>query len=186
MAFCTKCGAALTNEAEFCGACGHPVTAKTVAGRNQLAENNQRPGFQTTTVRATSTIPRTRPPGVTVLAILTILSGIGTILAGLGVGLFSAVTRVVTDSSGQVVSVSGPGLAGIGVVLTFLVLLGVLQFAAAYGFLVGANWSWWLGMIAGVLSIISILGLNLIGFVIGIMMVYYLTRPHVKEWFHQR
>lgn len=106
-----------------------------------------------------STQPMLRPTGVTILAILAGLGGLAAIASGLFLSMF-----------------------GIGFVI---VIFGLIEFAVAYGFWVGAPWGWWLGIIGAALDIISIFSLNVFGLVIGIIMLYYLTRPHVKAWFHE-
>jgi hypothetical protein len=100
-----------------------------------------------------------RPTGITILAILAILGG----LAELGFGLIFS-------------------LFGFGLIF---VVFGLIELAVAYGFWTGASWGWWLGIIGAVLDLISIVTFDVIGFIIGIVMLYYLTRPHVKMWFHK-
>jgi hypothetical protein len=116
----------------------------------------------------------TRPTGVTVLAVLAFLGGVILLGFGLLVGsVFSAVSSLV-------------GLAGIGSIIEVVfIVFALIQFAIGYGYWVGASWAWWLGFIAAILDIVSIIALNIFGLIIGIVMAYYLTRPHVKMWFHQ-
>ena len=66
-----------------------------------------------------------------------------------------------------------------------MIAFGLLEFAVAYAYWTGATWGWWLGIIAAILDILSIFSLNVISLIIGIVMLYYLTRPHVKVWFHK-
>ena len=78
------------------------------------------------------------------------------------------------------------GAGGIAAGLSIVVgLFALLDFAVAYAFWTGATWGWWFGMIVAVLNIISIFSLDIFGLIIGIIMLYYLTRPHVKAWFHR-
>ncbi len=83
-----------------------------------------------------------------------------------------------------------------GMVGVVLLIMAFLAFLIAYGFLKGRGWSWTLAMVLLVLSIIfSVLswilsGLNpaglvsmLIGILIPVIIVIYLTRPRVKAWF---
>jgi len=79
----------------------------------------------------------------------------------------------------------GTPFAFAGAAVGFLVIVGLISLAVAYGFWTGSGWGWWLGIILAILQIVSIFSLNVIGFIIGIIMVYYLTRPHVKAWFHK-
>lgn len=120
-----------------------------------------------------------RPTGITVLAVL---YGIGGIL-----GLVSGVMSL------NIVSI----------------IPSLLNLAIAYGLWKGMSWSWWLtlifsilGIIAGVLilacsslilalmpkaialiagSVIAVMGILTI--VLNAVIVYYITRPHVKDFF---
>ena len=78
----------------------------------------------------------------------------------------------------------GLGFAIFGFGFVF-VIIGLIEFGVAYGYWVGASWGWWLGIIGAALDIISIVTFNFIGFIIGIIMIYYLTRAHVKAWFRR-
>ena len=114
-----------------------------------------------------------RPTGVTVLAILQLLGGLLMLVIAAGL---SAVSSFV-----------GRGflIAFGGLISGVLAIFGLIGLATAYAFWTGQSWGWWLGIIAAVLDIISIVTLNVINFVIGIIILYYLTRPHVKSWFHE-
>jgi zinc-ribbon domain len=161
MAFCSKCGASLDPNSQFCPSCGGPV-----GGQTSASSSGAMPSSSGT---STSVASMQRPTGVTVLAVL---AGIGGLVL-LGFGAFA----------GALVGFLLPGL-GTGITVVF-VIFALIQFAIAYGFWVGASWAWWLGFIGAILDIISIIALNVIGLIIGIVMIYYLTRPHVKMWFHQ-
>jgi hypothetical protein len=104
-----------------------------------------------------ATRPVQRPAGVTILAVLAALGGLATLVFGLIFTLF-----------------------GFGLVF---VVIGLLEFGVAYGFWTGASWAWWLGMIVAVLNILSIVTFDVIGLIVGLIILYYLTRPHVKVWF---
>lgn len=110
-----------------------------------------------------------RPTGVIVLAVLAAIAGLGSLGFGAAGGAILAFL-----------------LPGVGFAFSILfVVFALIQFGIAYGFWVGATWAWWLGIIGAVLQVISIIGLDVIGLIIGIIMLYYLTRPHVKMWFHR-
>jgi hypothetical protein len=110
-----------------------------------------------------------RPTGVTILAVLAFLGGVLLLVFGL--------------VTGSMISSAFAGF-GSGVAILF-VIFALIQFGVGYGFWVGTTWAWWLGIIGAILNIISIISLNVFGLVIGIIMLYYLTRPHVKIWFHK-
>jgi len=118
-----------------------------------------------------------RPTGVTILAILEIISGIiaiafgvffGTILAGsLGTSIF--------DDIGPVV---------VGLISGITVAIGIISFVMAWGLLKGKSWAWTITLILTIISLIFDLpSMNWIGIIIDIIILYYLFRPHVKDYF---
>jgi hypothetical protein len=125
-----------------------------------------------------------RPVGITILALFEILIGIVGFLGSLLIigfsALFSTLPRV-----GAL-----PGTIGLivgGIVLFF----SLIWLATGAGFLHGRGWSWTLGMIFSVLSLIGAIGALTIGLITGAvgglifwgLMLYYLTRTHVKVFF---
>jgi hypothetical protein len=125
-----------------------------------------------------------RPAGITILAVLEILIGIVGLLASLVIIGFSAVFSTLPRVGSLLGSI---GLIIGGVVLFF----GITWLTTGAGFLRGRGWSWTLGMIFSVLSLLGAVGsltLGLItGGVVGLVfwgfMLYYLTRTHVKAFF---
>ena len=137
-----------------------------------------------------------RPIGVTILAILAFLLGMlylliaasSFLVAGLGLDELQEIGNVpefIADNAGIV-------FTSLGVV--FLVF-AVVSFLLSYGFFKGRPWAWTLGIILGVLSIISSLinlilywdisnlGSSAIGILIAVLLILYLTRPGVKRYF---
>jgi hypothetical protein len=117
-----------------------------------------------------------RPTGVTVLAVLEIISGIiaiafgalfGTIINSMGVGI-----------------VGGEFGAIFGVIGGITVVLGAISFVMAWGLLKGKPWTWTITLILTIISLIFDLpSMNVIGIIIDIVILYYLFRPHVKAYF---
>jgi hypothetical protein len=142
-----------------------------------------------------------RPTGVTILGVLAILGGIflligGIALVGLGlvIGTYagSAFTNALSNAGYSGLASIGAGtLAVILLALGAIVLvLGILYFAVGIGYFGGKGWAWTLGIIVTILSIIvDIVQIafgafsNVLGLVIGLLILYYLTRPHVKAFF---
>jgi hypothetical protein len=125
-----------------------------------------------------------RPAGITILAILEILIGIIGLLASLAIIGLSALFLTI-PALGVLL---GPlGLIIGGVVLFF----SSIWLATGVGFLHGKSWSWTLGMIFSILSLLGAIGALTIGLftggVVGLffwgLMLYYLTRTHVKAFF---
>jgi hypothetical protein len=152
-----------------------------------------------------------RPTGVTIIAILAIISGIILLFGGLsliGAGaLFSTAPADVPNNP------NGPESMGSFFGMAFLLLgaillvIGVGYLVMSYGLLKGKGWAWTITIILTVISIaiqivsgiinsmivasissdgVSIMsGLigQIIGIAIDIIILYYLYRPHVKTFF---
>lgn len=102
-----------------------------------------------------------RPTGVTVVAVLKIIGGImSSLLVDLGA--------------------LGPVLGGIALIM------GIFSFVLAYGLLKGRSWAWTVTFIftaIGILVGLVSLPFGLIDLTINVMIIYYLTRAHIKEFF---
>ena len=105
-----------------------------------------------------------RPLGVTIVAILTAIGGL--IFLGSGLVLL---------------------IVGIGVIL---LALGIAYLVMAYGLWNGRGWAWTITLILSVIGIVvaiaSIAAGNvsaIISIIIHAVVIYYLYRPNVKEFF---
>jgi hypothetical protein len=121
-----------------------------------------------------------RPTGVTVLGVLAILAG----LAGLGGG------ALLLGLSGVVASTYPGGATVAAAIGAVLLIIGILELVYGIGFFGGKSWAWTLAMIGSVLNIIfGIVSIafgsfgSVFGLIISILILYYLTRPHVKAYF---
>ena len=125
-----------------------------------------------------------RPVGITILAVLEILIGIVGLLASLAIIGLSALLATLP----RVGSLLGTFGLIIGAVVLFF---SIIWLATGAGFLHGRGWSWTLGMIFSVLSLLGAIGALTIGLITGGvgglifwgLMLYYLTRTHVKAFF---
>jgi len=114
-----------------------------------------------------------RPLGVTIIGVIAFIGGL--------FGLLGAVTAL----SG---TVTEPPIIGV-VVLIF----GIFGLALGWGFLSGKSWAWTLGVLIYILSLPLGVSEVLLGgagsfggavrVVVGVLILYYLTRPHVKAFF---
>jgi len=119
--------------------------------------------------------------GVTILAVLEILGGLLALLGGLGI---MAVAGIAGASYSGVFGALG-SLLGI-----IFIIVALISFAIAWGFLGGKSWARTLGIIfAAIEALYGLLGLiggnwsSLITIIIGALIVYYLMRPDVIEYF---
>ena len=112
---------------------------------------------------------RERPFGVTIIAILAILGGIGSILLGFIV---------------LIIPILGIILGGI------FVIIGLSYFVMAYGLWNGLRWAWTLtvlisalGIVVGLASIIIGTGGSILYIIVNAIIIYYLFKPDVKAYF---
>ena len=117
-------------------------------------------------------LERNRPIGITIIAILMIISGILLIIGGIGLTALGVLS---------IAFLAG----GIG-----SIILGIASLVVAWGLLKGAGWAWIITLIITIISIIvniaSLAGgqtANIIGIIINGIIIYYLYRPNVKAYF---
>jgi len=112
-----------------------------------------------------------RPTGVTILAILEIISGIIAIAAGLLIATISSVIGIEFGAIG-------------GIISAIVIALGVASFVMAWGLLQGKSWAWTFTLVLTIISLIfDLAGVNLVGLIIEGVILYYLFRPNVKAFF---
>ena len=127
---------------------------------------------------------RIRPTGVTILAVLEALSGLVWLLAGAGMMMV-----------GALMPIFGVGLpmflgAIAGLMSVIFLIFGIIAFVLAYGLFTGKGWAWLWSLVFAVIGIIlalfeamSSLGSGILPMIIYLVIIYYLTRPHVKAFF---
>ena len=127
---------------------------------------------------------KTRPTGVTILAALEALGGLVWLLAGAGIMMVGALMPIFGVGLAMVFGAIA-GLMG----LVFLIF-GIIAFVLAYGLFTGRGWAWLWSLIFAVIGIIlalfeamSSLGSGILPIIIYLVIIYYLTRPHVKAFF---
>ena len=127
---------------------------------------------------------RSRPIGITILAVFEILIGI--------VGLLASIALIELSALFATLPVIGGLVASIGLVIGGIALFfSLIWLATGVGFLRGRGWAWTLGMVFSVLSLLGAVGAFAIGLITGgivgsffwCLMLYYLTRSHVKLFF---
>ena len=168
MPFCPRCGKEVEPNAAFCSNCGAALT------QQQVFQPVQQPTYPSAGMTVT-----TRPTGVTIMAVLEILSGI----ISFGIAMF-----VMSASAYLLRGMFGMFEAFVGLLGGILLILGLIPFVLAYGLLTGKGWAWTITFalhILGVLVNLAILPMSFFSLVINIVMIYYLTRPHVKTFFRK-
>jgi hypothetical protein len=155
--------------------------------------------------------PKSRPIGVTIIAILNIIGGALMLFFGIGLITLGAVLPTLPPSAfnqsglqgnltaGQAPIPAGPPpmalqflLGGVGIAFgAVLVALAIVSFVVAYGLLKGRRWAWTITIILSIISIVwnaitiataANFG-GIVSIIISGIIIYYLYRPHVKAYF---
>ena len=122
---------------------------------------------------------KARPTGVTILAILEIISGVIAIAFGAFFGTLMGSMRIgMMMGDGEALGAIFAAIGGI------TIALGVISFVLAWGLLKGKSWAWTVTLILTIISLVFDLpSMNIIGIIIDVIILYYLFRPHVKAYF---
>jgi len=121
-----------------------------------------------------------RPTGVTVLAILEAIAGVYYLATGFGDFVATSIIRTLAGSG--IPSDILPLISrSVGAVL---LIFGLASLLLAWGLWTGKGWARMIALVIAILSIIaSLISFHLIGVVIDGIIIYYLTRPNVKQFF---
>ncbi len=118
--------------------------------------------------------------GVTILAVLEIISGVIAIAFGAFFGALMGGLRM----GASAVMMDGEFTWLFGMVVGITVALGIISFGMAWGLLKGKPWAWTVTLILTIISpIFGVPSMNVIGIIIDVVILYYLLRPHVKAYF---
>jgi outer membrane protein assembly factor BamB len=129
-----------------------------------------------------------RPSGVTVLVVLEIL--VGLVLLG-GGAIFAFLSSWIGESPfipsefNIPVAAMSWGIYMVQVLAGIFVVAGLVSFIEAFGLWRGSRWAWILGLILAGLGIIlgiTSLPTGIVYIAIQANVIYYLTRPHVRQF----
>jgi hypothetical protein len=148
------------------------------------------------------TTPNNRPTGVTIIGILTIIGGVLMLVSGIALAALASVFPLVASTGDQAsmlqsqipstIPVEYLGIASLSVG-TILIIIGVVSLIVAYGLFKAKKWAWTANVALSIISIavgIASIAAGSIGSIVGIVIsgaiLYYLYRPHVKEYFGKK
>jgi hypothetical protein len=121
--------------------------------------------------------------GVAILAVLEAIAGIYYLIAGFGEIFAASIIRTLAGSgipSGVIPLI--PRAIG-----TLLIVFGLVSLLLAWGLWAGKGWARMVALVFAILSIIlSLISFHIIGLLIDIIIVYYLTRSNVKQFFTKK
>lgn len=133
-----------------------------------------------------------RPLGVTIIAILLIISGIVMIIGGAGAVAIAPFLPPLAQTEDMMTDAISEALLSVTAIITGIILLalGIAALFIAYGLIKGRGWAWTaavvLSIIVVIMSVVSIVTGNIgsiISLAINGVILYYLYRPHVKAYF---
>ncbi len=131
-----------------------------------------------------------RPMGVTLLAILNAVFGMLFVLAGLSFFMYKPlyVELIRTRMAHMPMPISEKELlAFLNVFAISSIIGGIIGILVAFGLWMGFRWAWWVYMVLLGLNLISAflsLPQGIIGIAIVLIIMFYMTRPHVRRYFN--
>ncbi len=136
-------------------------------------------------------VQQTRPTGVTILAVIQIIASVAGLLAGLGILAIAGIIAMMGEGVIPIIDAfqgaeSFLGGFFLGIVGIFLVILGAFGFVLAWGLWTGKSWAWTITIITTIIGLISALLTlpgGIVGLILDVLILYYLTRPAVKGYF---
>ena len=149
-----------------------------------------------------------RPIGITIIAILLIISGIFSLVWGIGFVVAPLLNQLdimdTPNSEGNItIRVNGTDIATlpegsvtvlliryIGLIGGMLIGISIASFLVAWGLFTGKGWAWVFTMTITIISIalngfrivVEDIG-GIIGIIIDAVIIYYLYRPNVRSYF---
>ena len=124
-----------------------------------------------------------RPIGVTILAALQAIGGLLFLLGGAGMMMVGSLMPM----EGFAMPFLGALAGAVGGIF---LILGIISLVIAFGLFTGKGWAWLcslifavIGIILALLQAIGSLGSAILPIVIYLIIIYYLTRSHVKAFF---
>lgn len=145
------------------------------------------------------TTPKSRPTGVTIIGILTIIGGILMLGSGIALAAIAAVVPNPTSMHDQISGLDSQipsmipanylGIASLSIGSIFIII-GIISLIVAYGLFKAKKWAWTINVglsifniVIGVVSIVTGNVGSIVGIAISGIILYYLYRPHVKAYF---
>ena len=122
-----------------------------------------------------------RPTGVTIISVLLGVAGAAHILFGLAFA--SILGLILEDMAADLEVADFIGALGFGMGAV-AIAIGAALFFVMYGMLTAKPWAWNATRIVVIISIVvGVLSLDIVSLAISGVILYYLYRPHVKQYF---
>ena len=119
--------------------------------------------------------------GVTILSILEAIVGVYYVVTGLGEfpsPPSSAIIRSLAGIPSEIIPMIPRVLGAV------LILFGLVSILLAWGLWTGKGWARMVALVFAILGIIlNLVSFHIIGLVLDVILIYYLTRSNVKKFF---
>jgi hypothetical protein len=193
--YCDGCGAVVSSEQSFCDKCGRHLNSHRGPTTGSSPESfttefsssrHQDATFSSgQTVQPSRRTAQSRPTGVKLLAAVLVIGGILDIVMAV---LFLALSHFSFHILGVIVAIPQFSFLLLLLLLAALAVSSIFSFVLAYGVLEGKGWAWTWTLVSCVLNLISsvacvVVGIGIGGFILYPIIIYYLTRPHVRRYF---
>lgn len=134
-----------------------------------------------------------RPLGVTLMGLILLFAGLMALIVGISIFIVGTPLDALWSLNNSL----SPDFkfTFMGMIFgIFLLILSIIIFATAWGFIKGKIWAWWITIIIFVANMIgdcarltmgSILE-GILGILIALVFIFYLTRPSVREFFEKK
>lgn len=171
MPFCPACGRPVDADVAFCPSCGYMMRS---GGHGVPVPGGAPPTYMP--------MIRQRPTGVAILAILHMIGGVLVFLLGILIIFVFGVAALTFGAGnyGGLVGVIGGAVGGV------LLIIGMIGLGLGYGLWKGKSWAWTATLIFSILGMLGgllVLPYGVVGLLIEVAILYYLTRPHVRQYF---
>jgi hypothetical protein len=165
MANCANCGNPLDASATKCAQCGAIVSNQSQGQRSSGYTSTQQIVYP-------KVKHESRSLQVPILAALSFIAGIEP---------FLYVEKVIPSLFSSQLSKLPSMVAFVSPYMTYILgIAGVLALAATYGYFKRTSWAWKFGLASAVVSVITILAPNFIGFLLGVVCLGMLMMPSVR------
>jgi len=176
MPFCDGCGVPVTVDQSFCIKCGRNL--------QPLSKPPPRPMFGTLEL-SQARVPQIRPTGVSLIAAILVIGGVLDIVMAV---LFLVLSASSFHIFGVIIEIPQFGFLLLLLLAIALIVSSSFSFVLAYGILKGRAWAWTWTFVSCVLNLVAsvagiVVGVGVAGLIVYPIMIYYLTRPRVRQYF---
>lgn len=130
-------------------------------------------------------VSQIRPTGVGLIATILVIGGVLDIVMAV---LFLVLSAFSFHIFGVIVAIPQFGFLLLLLLSIALIVSSSFSFVLAYGILKGRAWAWTWTFVSCILNLVAsvagiVVGVGVAGIIVYPIMIYYLTRPRVRQYF---